>query len=85
MSTTLTPDQEREVSERVASGRYPSGEAVIGEALAALREKEERRTALLADLDAGLASLDAGLGRPLTRDDIEGMKAAGRQRRAARG
>lgn len=85
MSTMLTPDQEREVNERVASGRYPSGEAVIAEALAALREKEERRVTLLADVDAGLASLDAGLGQPLTRDTIEALKAEGRQRLAGRG
>jgi Arc/MetJ-type ribon-helix-helix transcriptional regulator len=88
MTLTLTVEQEREVSERVASGRYPTGEAVIGEALAALREKEDReagRAALLADLDQGLASLAAGLGQPLTRESIEQMKADGRRRATERG
>ncbi len=72
----------------MASGRYPTGEAVIGEALAALREKEELdtlRPALSADLDQGLASLAAGLGQPLTRDVIEQVKADGRRRVAERG
>ena len=88
MSVTLTPEQQRDVSEWIASGRYSSPEAVIGEALVALREKgerEARRTALLADLDQGLASLDAGLGRPLTGDVIEQIKADGRKRLAKRG
>lgn len=87
MNLTLTADQAREVHERVASGRYPTGEAVIGEALTALREKEEReagRAALVADMDQGLASLAAGLGQPLTRDLIEQVKADGRRRLAER-
>jgi putative addiction module CopG family antidote len=87
MSVTLTPEQERTVSDWIASGRFPSEEAVIGEALAALREKEERearRTALLSELNQGFTSLDAGLGRPLTRDVIEQLKMEGRSRRAER-
>jgi putative addiction module CopG family antidote len=83
MSVTLTPEHEAEVAERVASGRYPSSESVIGEALAALGEKEAR-AALVADIQAGVASLDAGLGEPLTRDTIEAIKAAGRERLANR-
>lgn len=88
MSVLLTPEQEQEVAERVASGRYPTGQAVIGEALAALREREEleaKRAALVADIEAGIASLDAGEGIPLTRDTIEQIKADGRKRLAERG
>lgn len=83
MSVTLTPEQEREVAERVAGGRYPSGEAVIRAALSALREREEheaRRAALLADLDAGLT----GPGVPLTRELLDDLKADGRTRLAER-
>jgi len=87
MSVTLTPEQHCEVCGWIASGRYPSEEAVIGEAVAALREKEQRqarRTTLLAELDQGIASLDAGLGEPLTRETIEQIKTEGRRRLAER-
>lgn len=87
MSVTLTPEQEREVAERVASGRYPTSDAVIREALAALREREQyeaKRAALVADIEEGIASLDAGEGVPLTRDTIEQIKADGRKRLAER-
>lgn len=83
MSVTLTAEQEREIAERIASGRYPSAERVIGAALAALRQVEEleaTRAALVADIDQGIASLDAGLGVPLTRDTIEAIKTEGRKR-----
>lgn len=88
MSVLLTPEQEQEVAERVASGRYPTGQAVIREALAALREREEfeaKRSALIADVEEGIASLDAGEGIPLTRDTIEQIKVEGRKRQAKRG
>lgn len=87
MPITLSTELEAEIAARVASGRYPSEEAVIGRALALLREQEEdaaKRAALIADISAGVASLDAGRGVALTRDLIDSMKAAGRQRKAHR-
>lgn len=53
---------------------------MIGAALDGLRHVEEleaTRAALVADIDQSLASVDAGLGVPLTRDTI---KAEGRKR-----
>lgn len=87
MPVTLLPEQEAEVQDRVASGRYSSSASVIGEALTALREKEEhaaKRAVLVADLDAGIASLDAGAGVPLTRELLESVKESGRERLAGR-
>lgn len=88
MSVLLTPEQEQEVAERVAGGRYPTGQAVIREALAALREREEleaKRAAMVADVEAGIASLDAGEGITMSaRDMLEQIKSDGRKRLAER-
>ena len=73
MSVTLTPEHEAEVTDRVTSGRYPSSESVIGEALAALGEKEThaaKRAALQADVDAGLADIAAGRYREVTATQL---------------
>ena len=87
MAETLTPELEAEIEARVTSGQYPSRLAVLGEAFAALREREERaakRAALVADIEVGVASLDAGRGVALTRELVDSMKVAGRERRARR-
>ena len=73
MSVTLLPEQEAEVRDRVASGRYPSSASVIGEALTALREKEEhaaKRAVLIADIAAGDADIAAGRMEPITATQI---------------
>jgi putative addiction module CopG family antidote len=73
MSVTLTPELEAEIAARVASGRYPSSESVLTEALAALSLKEQheaKRAALVADIAAGDASLAAGLGVQITATQI---------------
>lgn len=89
MPVTLTPELEAEVAARVASGKYPSSESVLTEALAALSLKEQqeaKRAALIADIAAGDASLVAGLGIPLTRGFLDSIKAAGRRNdRSGRG
>lgn len=82
MSVTLTPEHEAEVTERVASGAYPSNESVIDEALAALRAQEEaKRAALIADIQAGLDDLAAGRYRAVTATqllaELRERKAAG--------
>ena len=41
MNIKLTPEQEQIVKEEIASGRFRSTEEVVGEALRALREKEQ--------------------------------------------
>ncbi len=73
MPVTLTPEQEAEVTDRVTSGRYPSHATVIAEALAALRQKEAdeaKHAALVADIQAGLASLREGKGREVTATQL---------------
>lgn len=84
MSVTLTPEQEAEVTGLVASGRYPSHESVIGEALAALRQKEAdeaKRAALVADIREGLDDIAAGRYREVSAtqllEEFRARRAAG--------
>jgi len=55
-SFTLGTDLEEFVSEKVASGAYSSASEVLREALKRMAEEERKERALLAALDAGLAS-----------------------------
>lgn len=55
-SFTLGKDLEEFVSEKVASGAYSSASEVLREALKRMAEEERKERALLAALDAGLAS-----------------------------
>lgn len=73
MSTTLTPEQETEIAARVASGKYPSGQSVIGAALALLSQQEQqeaKRAALVADIAAGDADIAAGRMHTITVTQI---------------
>lgn len=55
------PDDLREfVAEQVRSGRYASETDVLRDAVAALRQRQERMDALRVALEAGVAQLDGG-------------------------
>ena len=45
MTITLKPEQERIIQAEIASGHYRDPEELLDHALAALREKEEKRKA----------------------------------------
>jgi putative addiction module CopG family antidote len=61
MNVRLSPEHEALVREKIASGDYRDETEVIGEALAALNQREEdRRAALLAALEEGEAALRNG-------------------------
>jgi putative addiction module CopG family antidote len=60
MEVQLTPDQEAFVRKAVASGRYPSAEAAVRDAMARWEEVERARLELLAALDEAEADLEAG-------------------------
>lgn len=71
MNVSLTPELEKFVQEKVASGRYTSASEVVREALRLLERKEqrleEREQALQAfgaELDRRMAELDRGEGIP---------------------
>jgi putative addiction module CopG family antidote len=60
MEVQLTPDQEAFIREAVASGRYPSVEDAVRDAMARWEEGERARLELLAAFDQAEADLEAG-------------------------
>jgi antitoxin ParD1/3/4 len=56
MSTGLTPENEQFVSDAVQSGSYSSREAVLDEAIALLRQREELRR----KINAGIEQIERG-------------------------
>jgi putative addiction module CopG family antidote len=73
MSVTLTPEVRQFVDKQVASGAFRDESEVLTEAVRALRDRQERfekRIALLADLQRGVASLQAGRGIRTTAKEI---------------
>ena len=63
MTVTLSPKQQAFVDEQVANGRYPDADAVLGEALKMLAQKEDeaKTAALMAKFDEAEAEVAAGL------------------------
>ena len=64
-SVVLTDQQEAFVRSQIEAGRYTSVSEAVRAGLATLQEREEMMAALRRDIDAGLASGDAG---PLDMD-----------------
>ncbi len=76
MNVNLSPDLERLVHERVATGQYRSAGEVIREALRLLKERDVAFKELQRDIAAGLEQLDRGEADIL---DIAAIKAKARQ------
>jgi antitoxin ParD1/3/4 len=72
MNVSLTPELERVVNEKVESGMYQTASEVVREALRLLKERDEARAHLRADVQAGFDQLARGEGRSYD-------KATGRQ------
>lgn len=53
-ANSLPPDLASFVADQLAQGKYPSASDVVCDAVRLLREREERRRALQADIDQGL-------------------------------
>ena len=82
MNVSLTPELEKIVAERVASGRYASASEVIQEALRLLDERDQLNQ-LRQDVRRGLEQLDQGRHQPFDHQAVERIKRQGRQRAAA--
>ena len=81
MNISLTPELEKFVQDKVASGRYHSASEVIREGLRLLEEQELIREVRLAALREEIQKgLDSGEATPL---DMATIKARGRKRLAA--
>ena len=72
MNVSLTPELERVVNDKVESGMYQTASEVVREALRLLKERDEARAHLRADVQAGFDQLARGEGRSYD-------KATGRQ------
>lgn len=81
MNISLTPELEKFVQDKVASGRYHSASEVIREGLRLLEEQELIREVKLATLREEIQKgLDSGDPTPL---DIAAIKERGRKRLVA--
>jgi antitoxin ParD1/3/4 len=83
MNVSLSPELEKFIDRKVATGTYHTASEVVREALRLLMRQEERRGVELERLRAEIAAgLDqVASARPL---DVRQIKAAGRKRLAAR-
>ena len=68
-SDSLPPDLAQFVADQLAQGKYESASEVVCDAVRLMREREERLTALRADVDRGLAQLAMGEFVELESDD----------------
>jgi antitoxin ParD1/3/4 len=86
MNVSLTPELERVVNEKVESGMYQTASEVVREALRLLKERDEARAHLRADVQAGFDLLARGEGRSFDkatgRQLSERIKSKGRTARA---
>jgi hypothetical protein len=73
MEHGLSPQNEQYLRQVVAGGIYPSKEAALDAAVAALRERNDEIPFIpdehMEAVEEGLAEADAGLCRPMTEDD----------------
>jgi antitoxin ParD1/3/4 len=63
MNVSLTPELERLVNEKVESGLYQTASEVVREALRLLKDRDQARDQLRADVQAGFDQLTRGEGR----------------------
>ena len=81
MNVSLTPELERLVNDKVATGLYTSASEVVREALRLFKEQDDIRSVTLQelkrDIAAGLDQLDRGQSAVL---DMAAIKAKARKR-----
>ena len=86
MNVSLTPELERLVNDKVESGLYQTASEVVREALRLLKERDNAREDLRADVQAGFDQLARGEGRAHDktsgRQFAERIKSRGRAARA---
>jgi len=89
MNVSLTPELEKLVQDKVASGLYQTASEVIREGLRLLKERDERQQAALREaIQEGLTQLDRGAYQDYTdatlTDLAKTVKQRGRERLASR-
>ena len=88
MNVSLTPELERLVQEKVASGLYQTASEVVREGLRLLKERDDHQTSLREAIQEGLTQLETGKYQEDTADTLadlaQAVKDRGRQRLAER-
>jgi antitoxin ParD1/3/4 len=86
MNVSLTPELERLVNEKVESGLYQTASEVVRETLRLLKQRDQAREQLRADVQAAFDQLARGEGRAYDkascRQLAERIKSRGREARA---
>ena len=86
MNVSLTPELEKLVQEKVASGLYQTASEVVREGLRLLKERDDRQTSLREAIQEGLTQLETGKYKEYTADTLadlaQAVKDRGRQRLA---
>ena len=86
MNVSLTPELERLVNEKVESGLYQTASEVVREALRLLKERDQARQQLRADVQAGFDQLARDEARAYDKTSglqlAERIKSRGRAARA---
>ena len=70
MHLTLTPELDRMVEEKVASGLYESPSEVVREALRLMLERESALDWLCREARSGFEQLEAGEALDITREEF---------------
>ncbi len=83
MNITLTPDSEQYLREQLASGKFPSPDDVISEALRRMRAYDQKMDELRRDIAVGIEQADQGLAAEFTEATLERVKTKARQQAQA--
>lgn len=86
MNVSLTPELEQLVNDKVKSGDYQTASEVVRDALRLLKERDQERLSLRADVQAGFAQLARGQGRAYDKASgrrlVERIRSDGRAARS---
>jgi antitoxin ParD1/3/4 len=83
MNVSLPDDLGDFVAEQLKEGGYNNQSEVVREGLRLLRIRSEKVRRLRADLDLGIADLEAGRTKPLTDELLLDIADRGRKRKTA--
>jgi antitoxin ParD1/3/4 len=84
MNVSLTSEIDSWVHRKVKSGFYNSASEVVREGLRLLKERDQQKEIMQAELKSklrlGLRQLDSGLSEEFTDKTIDGVKSSGRKK-----
>jgi antitoxin ParD1/3/4 len=79
MNINLTPDSEQYLREQLASGKFPSADEAISEALRRMRDYEQKVEELRREIAVGIDQADRGLAVEFNEATLERAKVKARQ------